>query len=126
HPSLFSTQSLPSNDSLPTFFFPLFLLSSWSHWLLSDTHYPHSYHSIEPRIVILNIALVAVFEVPYVLAAVRWNRDRARRIGEGEAEEWRIPYKVIAVGVGSIAVGAVLGHLDATAVVCSPDSWLQL
>ena len=121
-PSLFNTQATPGNDSLPTFFYPLYLMTSWGHWLLSDVHYPHSYEGIEPRLVFLNVGLVAASELPYFLYTRRWNAKHS----PSPSDRWVVRPDVIACGVVCIALGAVLGHLDAYKYVCDPDSWVQL
>ena len=119
-PSFLQTQS--SKDILPSLFLPLYLLSSWGHWLLSDVRYPLSYHGIEPALVVTNIVIVLLTELPYVvMGAWAFNSRRA----EGR-QRWTVQYAVIGLGVASIAVGAVLGHLDAHGIVCDPDAVMQL
>ena len=108
-------------DVLPTFFYPVYLMAAWLFWLLSDVWYAAgSYDGIEPRLVIANIAIVAVAELAYLLLTLRHNRHTASR-----QERYSGRYDVLAVGAASIALGAVLGRLDATGALCWPDSWLQ-
>ena len=111
-----------AKNVLPTFFFPLYLLAGWAFWLLSDVWYADgSYDAIEPRLVIANIAIVAVAEAAYLLLALRHNSRRA----QSPWERYSGRYDVLAVGASSIALGAVLGRLDATGALCWPDSALQ-
>ena len=110
-------------DVLPTFFYPLYLLAGWLFWLLSDVWYAEgSYDAIEPRLVIANIAIVALAELAYLVLSVQHNR---RTHSSQAAERYSGRYDVLAVGAVSIAVGAVLGRLDATGALCWPDSAMQ-
>ena len=112
---------------LPTFFYPVYLMAGWVFWLLSDVWYAHgSYDAIEPRIVIANIALVAVAETAYLVLTLQHNsRHRAAHAAGISSDRYSGRYDVLAVGALAIGVGALLGRLDATGVLCWPDSWLQ-
>ena len=117
---------------LPTFFFPFYLMAAWAFWLLSDVWYSAgSYDGIEPQLVVFNIALVALAELLYLALTLRHN-SRLSHAGAGggtsggQQERYSGRYDVLALGAASIAVGAMLGRLDAEGTICWPDSVWQL
>jgi len=122
-PAFCQTSGGEDKDVLPTFFYPVYLMAGWLFWLLSDVWYADgSYDAIEPLLVIVNISVVAVAELVYLILTLQHNT----RHGQSREARYAGRYDVLAAGAVSIAVGAVLGRLDATGALCWPDSWLQL
>jgi hypothetical protein len=88
----------------------IFLITAYLLWTISDVYYPESYENREK---ILTAALIIIFFLSEFL------RIKSRSIT-------KIQIKWLGLGVITLAVGTVCGHLDASKIVCWPHSWFQL
>jgi hypothetical protein len=88
----------------------VFLIINYLLWILSDVYYPESYENREK---ILTAGLVIIFLLSESFQMISHSITK-RQI------------RLLASATVMLVIGTICGHLDATKIICWPQSWFQL